>query len=793
MEVENQVLNETLCYHCHEPLAGSELVYDSKQFCCQGCKSVYELFQDSNFQDFYAQRFDNRKADDFALLDDNKIAQSYITFSTDDYTRITLKLPNIHCSSCIYVLENLHQVAPGIIKVTTDFVKKQADILFKPKELPLSELCRLLNSIGYPPDLSIEKKEFKKHGQSKALSLKIGVAAFCFGNIMLLSFPEYLGIDEHEFAQFFSWVSLALALPVLFYSATDYFKSAMAGLKHSFINIDVPIVLGIVALFFRSAYEIISQSGAGYLDSLAGLIFFLLIGKWFQSKTYENMSFERDYKSYFPLSVLKINNGKEHPVAINTLEKGDDIIIRNNEIIPADAKLRGTSAQIDYSFVTGEQKPITVKEGQLVYAGGRLLGERIQLQVEQASSQSYLTSLWNNQVFKEDKNPYSQELTNKISKHFTIVILILALAGAIFWAFYQPDKMWLVLTSVLIIACPCALALSAPFTNGNAIRIMGKYGFYLKKASIAEKIANIDTIVFDKTGTITSLKKQGLAFFGEALSNVEQKVIKSMAGNSTHPLSKLIFEKLDLEGEIIPLSNFKEHVGKGLSAEFEDIIFQVGSPKWLNINTENFDLNSSRVYVKIGVEVKGYFEIKHQYRAGIENLLNSLGSNYKLLVVSGDNDSELGVLTKMFPSGTQFYFNQKPDDKLAIVKQLQDRGAKVMMLGDGLNDAGALQQSDIGVAVTENISSFSPSCDAILEGERLTQLHHFLKFSQKSKFIIYQSFGISFLYNVVGISMALSGLLTPIFAAILMPLSSISVVAFTTLKGNALSSILNKQ
>lgn len=769
------------CYHCGEPCAGETIQFEDKNFCCTGCKAVFELFRDTGLEDIYAEtnRVKPEEEDKYAYLDNEAIADTLLDFKSDNHNRIKVKLPAIHCSSCIYLLENLHLFNKGIIKVHVNFVKQEADIHYNPQQVGLKTLAALLDTVGYAPQFKTEEKKKKK----SHLSIKIGVAAFSFGNIMLLSFPEYLGIQDtidQQFQVFFAYLNVLLALPVVFYSASDYFVSAYKGLSNRFVNIDVPIALGIIVLFGRSLFEVISQTGAGYLDSLAGLVFFLLIGKWFQSKTYENLSFDRDYKSYFPLAAMVTRNGELEAVPIADLKEGDIVTIRNQEVIPADSILLSDRANIDYSFVTGESKAIKMNAQEHLYAGGRQIGEQISIKVIKPSSQSYLTSLWNNQVFKPEEDLGTEAITNRISKYFTLVILLIAALAGAYWLVVDARQIWHVVTAVLIVACPCALALSAPFTNGNTLRIFGRNKLYLKNALGAEKLHKIDTIVFDKTGTLTESKGGAVRFDGY-LSEQDKEVVGALTSHSMHPLSKKIqayiggVPKLKIEA-------FKEIPGAGLEGSANGHLYRLGSATFVGEG----NTREGQVYLAVDGEVKGYFTIHHGYRAGLENLIAHL-KGYQLAILSGDNDQEKQQLEQMFPSQTLMRFKQQPQDKLKFIKDLQDEGKNVMMLGDGLNDAGALKQSNMGIAVTENVSTFSPACDGILEGAELNQLDRFLQYAKSAHGIIIASFIVSFLYNVIGLSFAVSGALTPIFAAILMPLSSISVVVFTTLFGNLLA------
>ena len=790
MSVGQLVVEEKKCFHCDDLCKQDHTKYDEKDFCCPGCKAVYKLFQENDLEDFYAQRNTDIILTQYDFLDNSEIGDHLISYSSEHHNQILLNLPDVHCSSCIYLVENLHKLDPGIIKISLNFLRKEANVHYDPTLLSLKSLALLLASVGYPPQFELDKKERnKRRRSSNQLSIKIGVAAFCFGNIMLLSFPEYLGIDDaSRFEKFFGRLNILLAIPVGVYAANDYFISAWKGLKNRFINIDVPIALGVFTLFFRSTYEVMQEVGPGYFDSMAGLVFFLLIGRWFQSKTYENLSFERDYKSYFPLAVLKNDGDDEVSIPIKDIVPDDVIIIRNNEIIPADAVLLTESANIDYSFVTGENQPIEKRSGDLIYAGGRQIGNRIKLKAVKRSSQSYLTSLWNNhRVFKDKDQSKTDMLINRVGKYFTIVVLGVGLIAAIYWMFTDPAQSWEVFTAVLIVACPCALALSAPFVNGNSIRVFGRNRFYLKHADVAERITTVDTIVLDKTGTLTLAGKGILEFEGEALSVREKSYIRTLTSNSTHPLSKRIHTFLsNYKDPNIEVENYQEIAGKGLVGICNGQEVRLGSAKWIGATLSV----AGRVYVSISGSIKGYFEFHNQYRKGVKQLLKELAKRYDLKVLSGDNDHEKEWLSRLFPSGTEMYFDQTPDDKLRFVLNLQqEQNRKVMMLGDGLNDAGALKQSNIGIAVTENVSSFSPACDGIIEGDQLAGFSNFLDYAIGAKGIIIASFIISILYNLIGLGFAVSGALTPIFAAILMPVSSISVVLFTTISGNILAGI----
>ena len=797
MTTESKTKNELICYHCGDLCKDESIAIEDKYFCCSGCKTVYEILNQGELCTYYnfqenpgisPKNFESKK---FEYLDDTTTINKLLDFRDDKISKITFFIPQMHCSSCIWLLENLFKLNPEITSSTVNFVRKELNVKFLHQKISLKDVVVLISSIGYEPQINLDSAEKKIENKSnKSLYYKVGVAGFCFGNIMMFSFPEYFSITTADslLKSFFNYLNLIISLPVFFYSASDYFISAYKGLRKKIINIDVPLSLGILVLFFRSVYELLILNQAGYFDSLAGLVFFLLIGKILQEKTYDAMNFERDYKAYFPLSVTIKQNEIEKSIPVANLMVGNRILIRQNEIVPADAILMNGDGLIDYSFVSGESHPIHKVSGEMIYAGGRQISGLIELEIIKEVSQSYLTQLWNNDTFNKKTESEFTNFSNTISKYFTIVILLIAFGASAYWLSVSSSIAINVFTSVLIVACPCALALSTPFTLGNTMRIFGRNKFYLKNAAVVEVMAKINSIVFDKTGTITESGKSDIIYTGKILNPTELKCIKSLVRSSTHPLSKKIFDSIE-GSEFFPVTKFKEPTGKGIQGVVYGNIIKIGSSDFVNtkLSETEIDVIKTRVFVSINSEIIGNFTISNSYRQGIDKVVKNLSSDYQLSLLSGDNNGEKDNLLKIFKSESQLQFKQSPEDKLNYIKQLQSDKSKVLMIGDGLNDAGALSQSDVGISVTDDISNFTPACDAIIDSGQLKNISTFLRFSKSSLKIIHLNFLISFFYNLVGLSFAINGMLSPLIAAVLMPLSSISVVLIATLTTNILA------
>ncbi|MFH1685997.1 MAG: heavy metal translocating P-type ATPase metal-binding domain-containing protein [bacterium] len=778
------------CVHCGLDCPDDSVALGRHLFCCRGCRAVYRLLNESGLQGYYRETETpgtrprlERLGSRFGFLDDHNLQQKLIDFSDGHVTRLRLKLPQMHCSSCLWLLENLYRINQGILSSRANFGRKELSLTFDQEVISLRGVVELLTRLGYEPELRLDATDVPGTNPRRRLYTQLGVAGFCFANIMLLSFPEYLagrGISDGSLSTLLRHLNLLLALPVIGYSGADYFRSAVAGLQRRYLNIDVPIALGMLVLFGRSVYDILVGLGPGYLDSLAGLTFFLLLGKLFQRRTYDRLSFDRDYRAYFPLAVTVRRSSEESTIPVAELAVGDRMIVRGGEIIAADAVLMTGQATIDYSFVTGESAPQTAQPGDHVFAGGRQTGGAIELEMVKEVSQSYLTGLWNNAVFKEDRRGKVATTADRVARHFTAAVLTLAAATAVYWSLTDPARAATAVTAVLIVACPCALALSAPFVFGTAWRLMRSRGVFVRDPEVVESLASIDSVIFDKTGTLTEPEGE-IRFKGEPMSEAERGLVASLARNSTHPVSRQL-QSLARPADPASITDFVEEPGLGVAAVINGRRIRLGSAAWVGADTaaEFVQGGESGAWVAIDSIVRGQFVVGSRYRDGLNDMVDKLRRRYRLAILSGDSDREKSRLQGLFGDSATMAFRQSPHDKLAFVQQMVRKGRRPLMVGDGLNDGGALRAATVGLAVSEDKAAFFPASDGLVEAAQLKHLPRIMDLSLRSMRVVYASFAISLIYNVVGLTYAVSGQLSPVVSAILMPVSSISVVLFAT-------------
>ncbi len=786
------------CFHCGDDCNGTAIAAGDKFFCCNGCKTVFQLLHEHDLDHYYCLNESPGKTvtdvspTKFQFLDEAGIAGKLLSFSSPEQNQVSFHLPQIHCSSCLWLLENLPSMNPAVISSRVNFPAKTVHIAYQPANISLRQLAELLTAMGYEPHISMQDADAAPQSFTvRKAACKLGITGFCFANIMLISFPEYLGLGgtgDRLLVSFFRYINLALSLPVVFYGAGEFFTNAMHSFRQRYVNIDAPIALAIAITFARSCRDILHGTGGGYLDSMSGIVFFMLIGRTLQNRVYYALRFDRDYKSFLPIAVTVLKDQEEQICPVQDIRKNDLILLHHQEILPVDCLLSKGKALIDYSFITGETAATVVQTGELLYAGGKVQGAGITVVAIAPFSQSGFTQLWNNKAFAKTGNGRAT-MSNTISRYFSVVLFAIALLAFGYWQYHDPARAWHVLTSILIVACPCSLLLSTTFTYGYITAIFSRSGCFVKNAQTIERLAGTSHIVFDKTGTLTEVAQLPVKIVVIEWTPEEKDIALSLMAQSVHPLSRAIVQHFG-RYEKRRITHFREVAGMGIEAYNDDRHIKIGSSRFIGNGDTSSD--ESEVLVWIDGQTKARFQVVNRVKPGMNKLLQGL-SGFRLSLLSGDHERYRKQMEALMPTGASIHFQQTPQLKLDYIQQLQEQGERVLMVGDGLNDAGALQQADTGIAIVADTCSFPPACDAVLEAKQLHRLHDFILVARRAVRLIIAGFIYSVLYNIAGLYFAATAQLTPMVAAILMPLSSIGIVGITALGSRYIGMRLRKK
>ena len=776
------------CTHCGEACGADAVEVSGHVFCCAGCRSVYDILQSHDMCTYYdlssdsgvSQRNARYDADTYAVLDLPEIRDRFVEYRSRSLERLRFEIPSMHCASCVWLLDRLSSFDPGILASEVDFLRKTVRVSIHPNQTSVSGVAKLLSSLGYEPLLHGEGGEAADDAQRRSrlrtMYIRIGVAGFAAGNLMMISAAQYLASEgqiDTTLKLVFDVLSITLGTLVVLYAAAPWFRSAWGVIRRGVINLDVPVALGISALYGRSLYDILSGSGEGYLDAFAGLVLFLLVGKLFQQKAFDAVSFTRTYRSFFPLSVRIERKGASSVVPIDEVQPGDTMAVRNGEVVPCDAVLTSPGAFIDYSFVTGESVPVECAEGDIVHAGGKIVGRSARLTAVKSVSHSYLTSLWEQQHKGRARHSYLQ-LSDRFGSWFTVTAL--TIAGVAFLA-WLPD--WhmgvMVATAVLIIACPCALTLAAPITLGTAVGLLGRRGVYVRNSETMAELDKIQSVAFDKTGTLTHPTYR-LELFGEADAIRLRRSIGAITANSTHPISRSLADPHLGEGA----SHITEVIGQGIEGVAYGLHVAVGTREFIgrhDVSPPDDDATTAAWIVADGRLVGKVLTVP-SVQPAVSAMLQRLVSERSIVLVTGDSDRDASLFEPLLETDSM-YFRCRPEDKVAILEAERTKRGRILMVGDGLNDAAAMATADASVAVTNGTSTFVPACDVILPSQQLSRLPEILKYASTMTSVIKTSLAFTIVYNVVGLSLAVTGILTPLLTAIMMPVSSLIVVGLS--------------
>lgn len=795
------------CFHCRTEIPEDIKIHTTinnnvENFCCFGCKTVAEIIVQSGKSQFYSLRGASELdpvQQDYQIdvnLDNELTYTEYVLGDDPTNREVFVSITNIHCSACVWLNEKVLSETAGIHSVQINFASARAHIIWDDTVLKLSDIFRIIFGIGYKPVLYAPwKKETKIKEVTTDLLYRLGIAGFCFGNIMLFSVALYSGYFsgiEMEYKKLLHYVSWILATPVYLYSGIPFFRGAFYGLKHKSLSMDALLVLGISMAYFYSIYVTITDRGEVYFDSVCMIYFFILIGKYFEaaSRTVATRKIGILLSKLPEISIIVESDGTEKEIPSYMVKKDSIVKILPGARVPVDGVLLSEDVYVDESFLTGEPEPIRKKKNEILYAGSLTIDKMIHIQAMSKANDSTLSRIQNMIEKALTEKPNIQRITDRIATYFIRVVLLFAIVTFVGWFFYVGDleKAVIYTIAVLIVACPCALGLSVPAALVMNNLINSEKGIILKNPDIIDPLSKSKTLILDKTGTITTgrlsvteelLEDQEftrlLAYF------VEQHSKHPIARSMKEYLSKYVSSQLDNEKSENVL--IKEYAGSGIEGQliYKQISYTIklGTLDFVSPNQAIPVLPSKRgtsIYISINDVYKGYWTLQDTIRPNTkEEILKLKSIMSSIKVLSGDQEDNVKAVCNEL--GIDSYrFRMKPLDKINEIKQLQESGETVVMVGDGINDAGVLARSNVGISLEMAADISIDKSDIVLLKNDFQGIRFTIQYAKLTNQVIYQNIIISFIYNSVMLPLAMLGLMAPVYCAVFMTLSSITVV-----------------
>jgi len=761
-------------------------------FCCNGCQGVFHLLSDEGLDSFYDKTADIKLSPPTEQYEDSSnfnapaFYDKFVKLNSDGFSEVSLIIEGIHCSACIWLNEKALDKMDGVIEANINFTNNKANIQWVDSVVKLSQIIDMIRAIGYnayPYDASLQ--EVHANRERKDYYLRMAVAIFASMNIMWIAVAQYAGFFSGMTQELKTILNIAegiLATPVLFYSGWVFFRGSYYGIKNRVVNMDLLVATGASLTYVYSLYITISQHGEAYFDSVSMIITFVLIGKFLEVISKKNAADTLDIiGKHLPSEVNVVRDEKIVAVKLEDVSIGEIIVVSSGEKILLDGLIIKGDGSFDESSLTGESEPIYKQKGENVISGTISIDADIHFEATRDFEHSTLSNLVSLLESAINKKPKIEQLANKLSEHFSTVILLLSIATFFVWWFWPHsfEESLMVAISVIVIACPCALGLATPVATLVGLNLGAKKGILFKEAAQLETMAKVDVLLVDKTGTLTVGKPEVVR---ETLhKGFNLKLLYSLVKSSKHPIAKGIFNYISKKEEDISevvFDEFTQISAKGIVAKYKSQIIIGGNRKLMIENNIECDFVSDETlfYFAIDNELCGVYELSDKLKDGAQELvLNLKKKGIETIMLTGDHDKsakkiadEVGI--------TNFYSELSPEDKLAFVEDLQKEKRVIVMVGDGINDILALARADIGIVMGSGSDIAVDVSDVVLLNDSLDSLLSAFKISNTTFNLIKQNFAISLVYNAVTIPLAMAGYVIPLIAALSMSFSSLLVV-----------------
>ncbi len=796
------------CFHCGLPLPERELFEaeidgHSRHFCCLGCQSVCKVIYDSGLEGFYQRAPEGtllapppELPKDLAFYDLDEVQSEYVT-DLGEQREIDLLVEGIHCAACVWLIERTLAGVPGVISANVNLSGRRLHLRWDNSKIHLSQILARLGEIGYaavPFDPDAAEGALKR--QNRAFLFRIAFAGFAMMNLLWVSIALYTGADEGEFRNLFYWVGFALATPTLFYSGFPFLKGAWTGLRRMHLTMDLPIAIGATSTYLYSGYVTVFNPVQGhvYFDTVVNLIFVLLVGRFLESTSKRHaVAASQRLMDLQPRVATVVRDGVDQIVPVRAVKAGELILVKAGDQIPVDGIIIEGRSSVNEAMLTGESRPVDKTKGDKVSAGTMNLTSTLQIRVTGVLKNTALGRIIHLVEEAQASKAPIQRIADRIVPWFVTVTLVLAVLTFAFWLNTGLELALMTAVSVLIITCPCAFGMATPMAIAVASGLGARNGILVKNGEVLEALSRISHFVFDKTGTLTEgrMKVQALHL---AEGSREQEIIALAAlveRYSEHSIAQAIVLRAEsdgLEQTTGSVTNFENQAGLGVCADVNGQKILLGSRTWLarnGVEDSGVFTDSVRtletgavtcVYMAIDGQEVALFGIADQLRPGAAELLDSLRQQgIRLTLLSGDSKQVAQAVAEQL-GGMEVIAEVLPDEKDSVIQQLQKGGARVAMVGDGINDAPALIRADVGISLGSGTDASMESSDIVLMSDELDKVEQSVALSRRTLRTIRQNIGISMVYNSIMVPLAMMTYVTPLVAAIAMPISSLLVI-----------------
>jgi Cu2+-exporting ATPase len=780
------------CAHCGLPVPGGEPNESEPQFCCRACGVAYAVIQDAGLGAYYRQREGAEAAPigtqstgrTYAEYDDPTFSERHVS-AHEDGARLRLFLSGVHCGACVWLIERLPRVVPGVRSARLDLAHGAVDVVFQPKETSPGAIARALDGLGYAPHVSSAAQRDGELATERALIVRLGVAFALAGNVMLMALALYSGAAaDPAYAALFRWGSLLLSVPAVFYSGGVFLRGAVAALRTRTPHMDLPVAIGILAGFTRSAWNTVAGRGEVYFDSIAVLIFLLLVGRFLQLRHHRGASRALEsIAALSPPSAHLVEGEGLRDVPVEALFPSALVHVDRDERIPADGIVTQGHSSVDTSFLTGESLPEEIEPGSRVYAGTLNRASAVRLRVEATGAESRLGRLLEAVEKAQARRAPIVLYANRVARYFVLAVLALSAVTLGIWWHVDPSLAVDRAVALLVVTCPCALGMATPLAVSAALKRAAEASIFFKGGEFLEALARPATIAFDKTGTLTEGKLALVSFTGDESL---KPLIRAAEAQSSHPIGRALAAAF-CDAPVVEAESAREVAGAGVIARVMGHELRIGSAQFVfgDAPSERFRgelerqaaLGRPAVAIAVDGEVRAVVGFSDPIRKDARHSLDRLRAlGYEIAILSGDQALVVESVARELGRLVEARGAMSPEQKLAWVERARQRGP-VVMVGDGVNDAAAMSAADVSIAVHGGAEASILSADAFTTLPGVVKIVDAVVGARRTLRVIRRGIGFSLAYNAVGVALCMAGFISPLVAAVLMPLSSLTVVS----------------